>query len=75
MSMFVDVSVAFPTDRKHYSLKKKRTQGSKTSASVHFFIKKNAISFFHGVLGRHRTQKLKRDLNSAHFRDIPSGRR
>ena len=75
MSMFVDVSVAFSTDQKHYSLKKKQMQGSKTSASFNFYIKKYAISFFHGVLGRHRTQKMKRDLNSAHFRDIPSGRR
>ena len=46
MNMFGDVSVAFSTDRKHYSLKKKRTQGSKTSASFHFFIKKMLFLFF-----------------------------
>ena len=70
--MFVNVSVTFSTDHKHNSLKKKRIQGIKTSASFHFYIKKYAISFFHGVLGRHRTQKMKRDLNSALIRDFPN---
>ena len=72
MDVFVDALVAFLTDRLHYSLKKKRIQVCKTSASYHFFIRIYAASYFHGVLERHRTQKMKKDLYSAHFRDIPS---
>ena len=60
MSMFVDVSVAFPTDQKHYSLKKKRIKGSKISAFFHFYIKKYAVSFFHGIWALSHTKNEKR---------------